>query len=83
MIWERTRHQRVENRLIAIRLNKADWGKAWRAMIEIAPVLLVADGPVYEVTLAHLELLASRGFAYELLKPLPARKERRRHGAAD
>jgi hypothetical protein len=52
--------------MIAIRLTKAEWGKAWRAMIEIAPVRLVADDPIYEVLPAHLEVLNSRGFAYEV-----------------
>ena len=69
--------------MIAIRLAKTDWGKAWRAMIEIAPVRLVADDPIYEVAPAQLELLASRGFANDLVTPRPVRKERRRHGVAD
>ena len=51
--------------MIAIRLAKGDWGRAWRTMIEIGPVRLVADDPIYEVLPAHLELLAARGFAYE------------------
>jgi hypothetical protein len=68
--------------MIAIRLAKGDWGKAWRAMIEIGPVRLVADDPIYEVLPAHLELLAARGFAYEVVTPEPARKEKRRHGTA-
>ena len=46
--------------MLTIRLPKADWGKASRAMIEIAPVRLVADNPVYEVLPAHLELLTAR-----------------------
>jgi len=32
--------------MIAIRLTKAVRGNAWRAMIEIAPVRLVADDPI-------------------------------------
>jgi hypothetical protein len=59
----------MERRMIAIRLAKQDWGKAWRALIEIAPVRLIADDPVYEVLPAHLELLAARGFSYEILTP--------------
>jgi hypothetical protein len=55
--------------MIAIRLTKAEWGKAWRAMIEIAPVRLVADDPIYEVLPAHLEVLSSRGFTYEVAAP--------------
>jgi hypothetical protein len=68
--------------MFAIRLGKADWGKAWRAMIEVAPVRLVAGDPIYEVLPAHLELLASRGFSYEVVTPQPGRKERRRHGTS-
>jgi hypothetical protein len=60
--------------MIAIRVAKRHWGKAWRAMIEVAPVRLVADDPVYEVLPAHLELLTSRGFTYEIVKPQPGRK---------
>ena len=54
--------------MLKIRLSKADWGKAWRAMIEIAPVRLIADDPIYEVLPAHLELLAARGFQYEIVQ---------------
>jgi hypothetical protein len=56
--------------MLTIRLAKADWAKAWRAMIEVAPVRLVGNGPVYEVLPAHLELLTARGFTYEVV---PAR----------
>ncbi len=69
--------------MIAIRLTKAEWGKAWRAMIEIAPVRLVADDPIYEVLPAHLEVLNSRGFSYEVVTPQPGRREKRRHGTAN
>jgi hypothetical protein len=69
--------------MFMIRLSKADWAKAWRVMIEIAPVRLVADDPVYEVLPAHLELLTARGFAYEVVPSRPRRQERRRHGTAD
>jgi hypothetical protein len=72
-----------EDAVIAIRLAKGDWGKAWRAMIEIGPVRLIADDPIYEVVPAHLEALTSRGFTYEVLTPQPGRKEKRRHGTAD
>ncbi len=47
--------------MMTIRLPKQQWGKAWRAMIEVAPVRLVADDPIYEVLPAHLELLTERG----------------------
>jgi hypothetical protein len=69
--------------MITIRLSKQQWGKAWRAMIEVAPVRLVASDPVYEVLPAHLEVLASRGFSYQLVQRRPARGEKRRHGTAD
>jgi len=32
--------------MIAIRLPKAEWGKAWRALIDVGPVRLVANDPV-------------------------------------
>ena len=52
-------------------------------MIEVAPVRLVGDDPVYEVLPDHLELLTARGFTYEVV-PLPSRRvEKRRHGTAD
>ena len=41
--------------MLTIRLPKSEWAKAWRAMIEVAPVRLIADDPVYEVLPAHLE----------------------------
>jgi hypothetical protein len=53
--------------MIAIRISKAQRAKAWRAMIEVAPVRLVAKGPIYEVCPAHLEILTARGIAYEVL----------------
>jgi len=43
--------------MIAVRIPKAQRAKAWRAMIEIAPIRLVSREPVYEVFPAHLELL--------------------------
>jgi hypothetical protein len=52
-------------------------------MIEVAPVRLVADDPVYEVLPAHLDLLNARGFAYEIVSPPARRQEKRRHGTAD
>jgi len=69
--------------MISIRLARKDWGKAWRAMIEIAPVRLVAKDPIYEVLPAHLELLNSHGFAYEIVKPQPGGKGKRRHASPD
>jgi len=64
--------------MLTIRLPKSEWGKAWRAMIEIAPVRLIADDPVYEVQPAHLELLIARGFTYEVVPVHPRRAEKRR-----
>jgi hypothetical protein len=69
--------------MLTIRLAKADWAKAWRAMIEVAPVRLVADDPVYEVLPLHLELLSARGFTYEVVPLRTRRPEKRRHGTAD
>src|SRR5438105_2232530 len=73
--WEKT--------VITIRLPKQQWGKAWRAMIEVAPVRLVANDPIYEVLPAHLELLDARGFPYEVVTPRVGPQEKRRHGTAD
>jgi len=54
--------------MLTIRLPKAEWAKAWRAMIEIAPVRLIVADPIYEVMPAHLELLTARGFTYEVVQ---------------
>jgi hypothetical protein len=69
--------------MIAIRLAKENCGKAWRAMIEIAPVRLVADDPIYEVLPAHLELLTSRGLSYQVVTTRTGRKEKRRRASPD
>jgi len=69
--------------MLTIRLPKAEWAKAWRAMIEIAPVRLIAPDPVYEVLPAHIELLTARGFSYEVVPAQPRRPEKRRHGTAN
>jgi hypothetical protein len=69
--------------MLTIRLAKADWAKAWRAMIEVAPVRLVAEDPLYEVSPIHLELLTARGFRYEVVPSRTRRPEKRRHGTAD
>jgi len=69
--------------MLTIRLQKTEWAKAWRAMIEVAPVRLVADDPIYEVEPVHLELLTARGFTYEVLPARLRRPEKRRHGTAD
>jgi hypothetical protein len=69
--------------MLTIRLSKDEWAKAWRAMIEVAPVRLIADDPVYEVLPAHLDVLNARGFTYEVLPARQRREEKRRHGTAD
>jgi hypothetical protein len=69
--------------MLTIRLPKADWAKAWRAMIELAPVRLIADDPLYEVLPAHLDLLTARGFTYEVVPLRRRRPEKLRHGTAD
>ena len=51
-------------------------------MIEIGPVRLIADDPLYEVMPAHLQLLTSRGFGYEVVTLKSKRSEKRRHGNA-
>ena len=69
--------------MLTIRLPKTEWAKAWRAMIEIAPVRLMRDDPVYEVLPAHLEVLTARGFTFEVVPPRTRRAEKRRHDSAD
>jgi hypothetical protein len=69
--------------MLTIRLPKAEWAKAWRAMIDIAPVRLIADDPLYEVLPAHLEVLTAAGFTYEVVPSRPRPREKRRHGTAD
>ena len=69
--------------MITIRIPKDQWGKTWRALIEVAPVRLVAPDPIYEVLPAHLELLDARGFSYEVLALRRGGREKRRHGTSD
>ena len=69
--------------MLTVRLTKAEWAKAWRAMIEVAPVRLIRDDPVYEVLPAHLEVLTARGFTYEVVPVRSRRGDKRRHGTAD
>jgi len=69
--------------MLTIRLSKADWGRAWRAMIEVAPVRLIGNDPLYEVLPVHLDVLTARGFQYEVVPGRPRRAEKRRHGTAD
>jgi len=42
-------------------------------LIEVAPVRLIGDDPLYEVLPAHLEMLTARGFSYEVV-PSPPRQ---------
>jgi hypothetical protein len=62
--------------MLTIRLPKSEWAKAWRAMIEIGPVRLIADDPIYEVLPSHLELLTARGLTYEIVRSRPRLPER-------
>jgi hypothetical protein len=66
-----------ESRMITIRFPKRQWATAWRAMIEVAPVRLVAADPLYEVLPAHLELLDERGVSYEVVPQAPTQNDRR------
>jgi hypothetical protein len=68
--------------MIAIRIPKARRAEAWRAMIEVAPVRLIAKDPIYEVCSAHLELLAARGISYELMRLPSVSQEKRRRAAS-
>jgi hypothetical protein len=69
--------------MLAIRIPKAHRAKAWRVMIEVAPVRLVAKDPIYEVCPAHLELLTAEGIPYQVVR-LPARpQEKRRHATSN
>src|SRR5687767_13129192 len=63
--------------MLTIRIPKAQWAKAWRAMIDVGPVRLIGDDPLYEVLPAHLEVLTARGFIYEVvpLRPPPRKKK--------
>lgn len=63
--------------MIAIRVPRKHWGRAWRAMISVGPVRLVAEDPVYEVLPAHLELLDARGISYDIVTK-PRREKPRR-----
>ena len=67
--------------MISIRIPKRQRGKAWRAMIEIGPVTLVAKDPIYLVLPAHLDMLNARGFSYEVVARIPHRRENRRRAA--
>ncbi len=83
MIGLHVNNNEVEAVMLTVRLSKAEWAKAWRAMIEVAPVRLIRDDPVYEVLPAHLEALTARGFTYEVVHVRPRRAVKRRHGTAD
>ena len=55
--------------MITIRLRKQHWGKAWRAMIEVGPVRLIARDPMYKVLPAHLDVLKALDIPYEPVNP--------------
>jgi hypothetical protein len=54
--------------MIAIRIPKEHWGDAWSALIEVAPIRLIAKDPICEVIPAHLELLQSRRIPFEIVQ---------------
>jgi hypothetical protein len=68
--------------MIAVRIAKKQRGKAWRAMIEIGPISLIAKDPIYEVLPAHIEMLKARGFSYEIVKSIPSRQESLRRASS-
>lgn len=69
--------------MITIRLPKQNWGKTWRAMIDVGPVRMLTNDLIFEVLPAHIELLNARGFPYEVTQPPRRRRDQRRHGTAD
>ena len=69
--------------MIAIRIAKSQWGKAWRAMIQVGPVRLVSAEPIYEVLPAHLELLNTLHITYDVVNPHAGPAEKRRHAASN
>ena len=68
--------------MIAIRVPKTQRAKAWRAMIEVAPIRLVSKEPVYEVLPAHLELLTANGISYEVVGFPSGQQEKRRRASS-
>lgn len=69
--------------MIAIRLPKNQRGKARRAMIEIAPIRLVAKDPIYEVLPAHIEMLDARGIPYTIVPREAPKLVRQRRATSD
>jgi hypothetical protein len=69
--------------MVAIRIPKRQRGKAWRAMIEIGPITLIAKDPIYEVMPAHLELLKARSIPFEIVEPNPGRQETRSRASSN
>ena len=76
-------HEIAEGFRITIRPTKAQWGKAWRALIEVAPVRLIAKDPLYDVLPAHLKMLNARGISYEVVRPEHPRREKQRRATSD
>ena len=69
--------------MITIRLPKKLWSKAWRAMVKVGPVRLIASDPIFEVFPFHLDVLNARGFTYEVIPSKARRRDQQRHGKAD
>jgi hypothetical protein len=69
--------------MIAIRIPKKQRGKAWRAMIEIGPINLIAKDPIYEVMPAHLDVLNAQGIAYQIVESIPRRQESRHRASSN
>jgi hypothetical protein len=70
-----------------IRIPRKQWGKAWRAMLDVGPFRLigkdpVAHDPIFEVAETHVELLKERGFSHQVVTP-PRKPTKRRHAASD
>jgi hypothetical protein len=76
-------HEITEGFMITIRLPKAQWRKAWRALIEVAPVRLIAKDPPHEVLPARLEMLNARGSSHEVVRPERPRQEKQRRATSD
>jgi hypothetical protein len=73
--------------MIAIRIPKEHWGNAWSALIEVAPIRLVAKDPICEVIPAHLEVLQARRIPFEIVQNIVRvrgqSEEKRRRAQAD
>jgi hypothetical protein len=52
-------------------------------MIEVAPVRLIADDPIYEVMPSHLELLRALRFQHEVINSSPPKSQKRSYPKAE